>query len=135
MLAASALEPAVQIGGIEVARSAIAASILSVVTGRHRATVNGPSSTTTGTSRPLDTVRRASSAMRANQAIESDRYSPSGRSDNQTAVPIASSWTEDACSVGWPSRAMLIRPIAPYDAGLSCQPVRRPSSPSTRNPP
>ena len=28
-----------------------------------------------------------------------------------------------------------MRPMAPYEAGLSCQPVRVPSSPSTRNPP
>ena len=32
------------------------------------------------------------------------------------------------------SKVMLIRPTTPYDVGLSCQPVRRPSSPRTRKP-
>jgi hypothetical protein len=63
--------------------------------------------------RPLDTVRLASSATRANQASESERWGASGRSDSQTAVPSASSCTDDACSVGIPSRLMLMRPIAP----------------------
>ena len=102
------------------------ASIDSVVTGFQRATVNGPSFTITGVIRPADTVRRASSATRANHASESDRNSDPGSSDNQTAVPIASSCTDDACSAGRPSMSRLMRPIAPYDTGVSCQPVRRP---------
>ena len=73
MLAASALDPAAQIGGIEAASASSVASIDSLVTGRQRATVKGPSSTTTGTMRPVVTVRRASSARRANHARESER--------------------------------------------------------------
>ncbi len=113
MLVASALEPAVQIGGIEASSRCRTASIASFVTGRQRATVNGPSSTTAGRMRPLDTVRLASSATRANHASESERWGASGRSDNQTAVPSASSCTDEACNVGCPSRPMLMRPIAP----------------------
>ncbi len=71
-------------------------SIAVSVTGSQRATVNGPSSTIAGTMRPAETVRRASSAMRANHASESDRYGSPGSSDNHTAVPIASSWTDEA---------------------------------------
>ena len=66
-----------QTGGIESA-SAVSVSPTAVSSGpfgayTQRATVNGPSSVIVGRMRPLDTVRRASSAMRANHAIESDR--------------------------------------------------------------
>ena len=102
-----------QIGGIDDWSAAIVASIDSVVTGFQRATVNGPSFTITGVIRPADTVRRASSATRANHASESDRNSDPGSSDSQTVVPIASSCTEEAWSGGRPSMSRLIRPIAP----------------------
>ncbi len=124
-----------QIGGIDVASAEMVVSIDSVVTGFQRATVNGPSSMIIGVIRPADTVRRASSAIRANQASESDRNSDSGSSDSQTAVPIASSCTDEACSEGRPSMSRLMRPMAPYDTGVSCQPVRSPSASRWRNPP
>ncbi len=67
----------------------------------------------TGTMRPLDTVRRASSPMRANHSIESDTNSGSGSCDNQTATPSGSSCTDETCIVGWSGAWIVSRPIAP----------------------
>ena len=36
-----------------------------------------------------------------------------GRLRPQTAVPIASSSTDDACMVGWPATSIVMRPMAP----------------------
>ena len=91
--------------------------------------------TTIGDIRPADTIRRASSATRANQAIESDtRSASSGSSDSHTAVPSGSSWTDAACSAGRWGTSILIRATAPYDTGESCHPLRVPSSPMVRKP-
>jgi hypothetical protein len=94
-----------------------------------------PASTTIGDIRPADTIRRASSATRANQAIESEtRSASSGSSDSQTAVPRGSSCTDAAWRAGRCGTSMLIRATAPYDTGESCQPLRVPSLATVRNP-
>ena len=74
--ATSAPESRVHTGGIDSAR-AVSVSPTSVSSGplgayNQRPTVNGPSWVIVGRMRPLDTVRRASAAIRANHAIESD---------------------------------------------------------------
>lgn len=129
-----ALDPAVQIGGIEDVSSANIESISAEGDGTHRPTVNGPSSVIVAKICPLEMVRRASSATRANHSSESDRYSDGGRSESHTAVPIASSCTDEACSVGCCGRSIMMRPRAPYEIGESCHPVRIPSVSILRNP-
>ena len=100
----SAPESSVQTGGIDAA-SAPSVSVTIVSSGpfgacTHRAAMNGPSSVMTGTMRPLDTVRRASSPMWANHSIESETNSGSGSWESQTATPSGSSWTDETCIVG-----------------------------------
>ena len=86
--------------GIDAPSAINTSSIWSSVTAFQRPTVNGPSVSITGTIRLVATVRRANSAIRANQRSESLRNSASGSSLSHTAVPMASSCTDEACIVG-----------------------------------
>ncbi len=83
-------DPLRQIAGALAAACDSASRCSGARTGRQRATVKGPSSTTSGTSRRAPNNRTENAVSWENQANEADSSSPSGVSLSHTAAPNGS---------------------------------------------
>ena len=120
MSSVEALEPLRQMAGATAAAWAKASRWSWVSTGRHLATVNGPSSPTSGSTRPAPTRWTAKRVIAANHASEGESVLPLGVSDSQTAAPNGSSSTDGTGRWTPLGSSSTIRPSSPYEIGVSC---------------
>jgi hypothetical protein len=122
MSSVEAIDPLRHTAGATDAACASASRWLASSTGRHRATVNGPSSTTTGVTRCAETNCAANRVSDANQAIDGDSSPPTGVSDSHTDAPNASRRTDGTERRPPDGSSSSMRLSSPYDTGESCQP-------------